>query len=78
MRVALTKPELLKTLAKARAYSERDWLLCVTAFWHGLRASEVIYLRSENIRGDYLVVKRGKNSRKTEQLMYHRPKEPAA
>jgi site-specific recombinase XerD len=38
---ALTKQELLKLLKVARDKSERDWLMILVSFWHGLRASEI-------------------------------------
>lgn len=72
----LTKPELLRTLAAARKDSERNWLMILVGFWHGLRTSEIIRLRAENIRDSYLIVQRRKGSRKTEQVMYERPRQP--
>ncbi len=72
----LTRNELLKTLSCARKENERDWLMVLVGFWHGLRASEVVSLHTDNIRDDYLIVQRGKNSRKTEQRLYDRPHEP--
>jgi len=38
---SLTKKELLGLLKAARAASERDWLMILVGFWHGLRASEI-------------------------------------
>ena len=38
---ALTKNELLRLLKVTRAASERDWLMILVGFWHGLRASEI-------------------------------------
>jgi integrase len=38
---ALTKKELLRLLKVTRASSERDWLMILLGFWHGLRASEI-------------------------------------
>ena len=38
---ALTKKELLRLLKVTRARSERDWLMILVGFWHGLRASEI-------------------------------------
>jgi len=72
----LTRNELLKTLAAARKESERNWLMILVGFWHGLRTGEIIRLRADNIRDSYLIVKRQKGSKKTEQVMYERPHEP--
>ena len=64
---SLTKLELTGLLEQARLVSERDWLMLVTTFNHGLRASETIHLDASNIQGDYLVVQRKKGSEKTTQ-----------
>lgn len=63
----LTRDELLRLLRAARADSERDWLLLLTAFWHGLRASEVTGLRTDAIKDGYITVVRLKGSLKTTQ-----------
>jgi integrase/recombinase XerD len=54
-------------LATARAASERDWLAILVAFWHGLRASELIGLTRESISDGYITVQRLKGSLKTIQ-----------
>ena len=59
-----THDELLRLLAAARAASERDWLMILVAFIHGLRASEVTGLTRDNVRDDYLRVKRLKGRKK--------------
>lgn len=64
---ALTRDELLALLRSARAASERDWLLILIAFHHGLRVSEVIRIKREDIRGGELTVCRLKGSQKTVQ-----------
>jgi integrase len=38
---ALTKKQLLRLLKVTHAASERDWLMILVGFWHGLRASEI-------------------------------------
>src|SRR5271157_544947 len=76
MATSLTKPELMKTLSCALKESKRNWAMFTVGVWHGLRATEIVSLKSENIKGDYIVVERGKHSRKTAQLMYERPKQP--
>lgn len=59
--VALKKDELLKLLEVARSHSERDWLMILIAFNHGLRVTELV--------GGWSVVKR--------QKVYHEPMMPA-
>lgn len=39
---ALSKPELLALLAAARKHKERDFLMILVAYCHGLRATEVV------------------------------------
>jgi type 1 fimbriae regulatory protein FimB len=68
----LTRSELLKLLDAAKAKSDRDWLMILVAFWHGLRASEVVGLTSKNIKDGYITVQRLKGSMKTVQpLIVH-------
>lgn len=40
--VSLTPEELLAVLGKARERRLRDWVILVTIYWHGFRASEVV------------------------------------
>jgi integrase len=64
--------ELRVLLTAARAHRERDWLAILVAFWHGLRASEVIAIKANDIRDGYLTVKRLKGSLTTKQpLLSH-------
>jgi integrase len=58
---------LQQILAEAKAVSERDWLMILVGFWHGLRASEVVALTPDNFDGIYLTVQRLKGSKKTTQ-----------
>jgi site-specific recombinase XerD len=68
----LSMLELRVLLTAARAHRERDWLMILVAFWHGLRASEVIEINANDVRVGYLTVKRLKGSFKTRQpLMSH-------
>ena len=39
---SLSKEQLASLLTAARAHSERDWLMILVAYNHGLRASEVV------------------------------------
>ena len=69
---ALSKTELLALLAAARAYSERDFLMILMAYCHGLRASEVIAIRRHDIKDGCLGVRRLKGSKRTVQpLLEH-------
>jgi integrase len=64
---ALTKGELLRLLKAARAASERDWLMILVAYWHGLRASEVVAIVRDDIVDTHLDVQRLKGSNRTVQ-----------
>ena len=64
---SLTKEELLALLGAARRRRERDWLLILVTFWHGLRASEAIQLTRDSFVDGYLTVRRLKGSMKTRQ-----------
>src|SRR5262250_159951 len=65
----LTTDELMKLLAVARQKSERDWLLILVSFWHGLRASEATALRVCDVRDGYITIARLKGSLRTVQLL---------
>ncbi len=64
---SLSKPELRLLLAAAKASRERDWLMILVAFWHGLRASEVIAITPNSLRDGHITMKRLKGSLKTVQ-----------
>ena len=64
---ALTKCELLSLLTAAREHSERNWLMILVAYSHGLRASEVIALQRDAVKDGHLTVKRLKGSLRTVQ-----------
>jgi type 1 fimbriae regulatory protein FimB len=69
---ALTKPELLALLQAARAHSERNWLMILVAFSHGLRVSEVVSLQTDAIADGHIRVRRLKGSNATNQpLLEH-------
>ena len=63
----LSKDQVRALLAAARATRERDWLMILVGYWHGLRASEVVGLTRDNVRDGHLVVPRLKGSMKTRQ-----------
>jgi integrase/recombinase XerD len=63
----LTREELLDVLALAKQHRERDHVMLLVTFWHGLRASETCGLTSRNFKDGYLTVQRLKGSMKTKQ-----------
>ena len=64
---SLSREELLDILAAARDKRERDFLMILVAFAHGLRATEVIQLTRKNFHDGHLIVQRLKGSQLTEQ-----------
>ena len=66
---ALSKPELLALLSAARQHSERDFLMILVAYSHGLRASEVIAIERDDIKDGHLDVQRLKRSMRTNQAL---------
>ncbi len=67
---ALSNAELLSLLAAARAHSERDFLMILVAYCHGLRASEVVSIVRDDIKDGRLEVRRLKGSEHTEQSLH--------
>lgn len=67
--VSLTKDELLALLKAAKEHSERDWLLLLVSFNHGLRESETLSLTPANFKSGYLTIQRLKGSLKTTQAL---------
>jgi integrase len=61
----LTKVELLRFLGVAKRERERDWLMFLVAYWHGLRASEVVHLKPDAIFDGEISVERLKGSEAT-------------
>lgn len=64
---SLTREEILELLAEAKRHSDRDWMMILIAFAHGLRASEVTQLTPKHLSGGFLTVQRLKGSMKTSQ-----------
>ena len=62
---ALSKDELRALLEAAKSCRERDWLMILVGFWHGLRASEVCGLTASNIADGHVTVARLKGSLRT-------------
>lgn len=69
----LTRYELYSLLLKAKEHNERDWLMLLVGYWHGLRASEILSLRAANVVGDCLCVQRLKGSLKTTHPLVKHP-----
>lgn len=67
---ALSKAELLALLAAARAHSERDFLMILMSYAHGLRASEVVAIAKDDIKEGHLLVRRLKGSNATNQSLH--------
>jgi integrase/recombinase XerD len=70
---ALSKPELLALLGAAKENSERDWLMILVGYWHGLRASEVIAITGASVKDGFLAVDRLKGSNRTVQALVEHP-----
>jgi len=64
---SLSRDELMSLLEVAKRHNERDWLMILTTFNHGLRVSETLSLTRGNLIDRHLVVQRLKGSRKTVQ-----------
>jgi len=71
---SLSKPELLRLLKVARAVSERDWLMILVSYWHGLRVSELVGLTGSSVADGYLTVDRLKGSERTVQALVRHSK----
>lgn len=63
----LNRKQVISLLRHARSGGERDWVLFLVTFWHGLRASEAVGLTRENFADGYLRVERLKGSLRTVQ-----------
>lgn len=63
----LNKEELTRTMSVAKEHNADHWQLMLTAFYFGLRVSEVINILGEDVQDGQLAVKRLKGSNKTLQ-----------
>jgi integrase len=59
---SLTRDELAALLTAAKKHSQRDYVMVLVGFYHGMRASEVCGLTAEHIRDGYIRVERLKGS----------------
>lgn len=64
---ALSKEQLLGILGAARAHRERDWLMILVGYSHGLRPSEVVAITGDDLQAGFLSVRRLKGSNRTVQ-----------
>jgi site-specific recombinase XerD len=65
----LSKDELRKVLAVAAQHGAREACMVALAYGHALRASEVVSLTLDDIRGGKIVCRRGKKSEHTVELL---------
>jgi len=70
---SLSKQELLMLLAAAKAHRERDWLMILVCFWHGLRASELVSFQRDAIADGYLTVRRPDGSHRVRHMLIEHP-----
>lgn len=63
----LERSQLRAVLSEAKKHSERNWLMLLLSYNHGLRVSEVIALEPGNFRDGFLSVRRLKGSLHTIQ-----------
>jgi integrase len=63
---SMTRDQLNQLLEAARSECELDHLMLLITFQHGLRVSETLSLTKANLVGGYLIVERGKGSRRCE------------
>lgn len=70
---SLSKPQLLMLLAAAKAHRERDWLLLLVCFWHGLKASELVAFEKDAIVDGSLMIRRADGSNRTMHMLVEHP-----
>jgi integrase len=62
---SLSRDEVLALLRAARAHSERHFLMILVAFAHGLRASELVNLKVDDVKDGFITMRRLKRSKRT-------------
>jgi integrase len=70
---SLSRPQLLMLLACAKAHRERDWLLLLVCFWHGLRVSDLVAFEKDTIADGYLTIRRPDGSDRTRHMLVEHP-----
>ena len=63
----LSNDEIHEVLRVSKASRDRDWLMILVGYWHGLRASEVCGIIASDVCDAHLTVVRLKGSLKTTQ-----------
>jgi|SRR5581483_1239885 len=71
----LNRDQLIEVFRHAKAARERDWVLFLVSFWHGLRASEATNLTPEHFQDGFLTIQRLKGSLRTVQPLVEDPEE---
>lgn len=61
----MSKQELTNLLTVARKNNTRDWLMMLVAYWHGIRATELVSLTDKDVQDGYIKVVRLKGSKTT-------------
>jgi integrase len=69
----LSNAQITALLTQAFDCSERDGLMILVAFLHGLRASELVGIKRLHITDTHLAVKRLKGSNRTVQTLFDNP-----
>jgi type 1 fimbriae regulatory protein FimB len=72
----LTEAELLSVLAQAKKESARDFAMFLCGYKHAMRASEIADLTLDDLRGEYLTIRRKKGSLQTMQVITPHRGEP--
>jgi integrase len=70
---SLSKPQLLMLLAAAKARRERDWLLILVCFWHGLKVSQLVSFGKDAIEDGYLTIRREDGSARLQHMLIEHP-----
>lgn len=66
----MDRKQVLAVLQAARDASERDFVMMLLAYRHGMRSSEVCSLRTKDFSDGYITIKRLKGSEKTSQPLF--------
>lgn len=76
--VSLSDEQLLALLAKAKERRQRDYVMILITYWHGLRASETVNLRENdfNLDDGTVQIVRGKGSEGGSHTLQEFPKNP--
>lgn len=70
---SLSKDQIHALLSAAKAHRERDWLMILVGFLHGLRVSELLSIQPDDVKDGFLTVQRLKGSMRTVQELFEHP-----